>query len=306
MPRVSVLIPSRNEKFLVPTVRDLLAKAEGDVEVIVILDGYWELSLPSDPRLKILHVGKAQGMRPAINAAVQMATGDYLLKCDGHTLWDQGYDTKLLADYHEENWVLTCRRYALDPEAWAIDTSNPKYPVDYHFLSYPFEREDDPACGLHGTEWRARRDASKDVLLDDELSSQGSMWFMSRTHWDRTIGPLNIASFGNFIAEFQEVGLGTWLSGGACKVTKRTHYAHLYKGKKWGRGYTMADTNHQMGAVYAIEHFMFERGAELRKLIERFAPVPTWPADLDEAFKDRRGLAAARFAKSACDGKRVA
>jgi hypothetical protein len=89
-------------------------------------------------------------------------------------------------------------------------------------------------------------------------------------------------------------------------VTKNTWYAHLYKGKKYGRGYTMADTNHQAGVVHCIDHWMHDRGKELRKLVEKFAPVPTWPADLDEAFKDRRWLAAARFAKSASDGKRVA
>jgi glycosyltransferase involved in cell wall biosynthesis len=304
--RVTAIVPSRNERFLVPTVKDLLSRAEGDIEVLVVLDGYWNHDLPADARLKILHHGQARGMRPAINAAVQMSTGRYLLKCDAHTMWDQGWDTKLQADYHEDNWVLTCRRYALDPEAWAIDTTNKKYPVDYHYLSFPFEREDDPTCGMHGTEWRARREERRDVLLDDEMSSQGSGWFMSRTHWDRTIGALDYANYGSFVQEFQEVGLKTWLSGGAVKVTKNTWYAHLYKGKKYGRGYTMADTNHQAGVVYTIEHWMHDRGRELRKLIEQFSPVPTWPSDLDEAFRNRRGLAAARFAKSASDGKRVA
>jgi len=74
--RVSIIIPARNERFLPQTVADLLAKAQGDVEVIAVLDGYWpDPALPNDPRLKILHRGKALGMRPAINAAVQMATG---------------------------------------------------------------------------------------------------------------------------------------------------------------------------------------------------------------------------------------
>lgn len=301
-----MLIPSRNERFLVPTVKDVLAKARGDVEVLVCLDGYWEHGLPADTRLKLLHHGTPKGMRPAINALAQMATGEYLLKCDGHVMWDEGFDLKLKADYHEDNWVLTARRYALDPEAWAIDSSNSKYPVDYHFLSYPYEREDDPTCGMHGTEWRRRREDRKHLLLDDEMSSQGSGWFMSKRHWQRTVGPLDYTSYGSFVQEFQEVGNKTWLSGGAVKVTKNTWYAHLYKGKRWGRGYRMDDTNHQAGVCHTIDYWMHQRGAELRKLIEKFWPVPTWPKDLDEAFRDRRGLAAARFAKSAPDGKRVA
>jgi glycosyltransferase involved in cell wall biosynthesis len=310
MSRVSVLVPARNERFLAPTIADLLSKARGDIEVIAVLDGYWpDPALPSDSRLKLLHFGSPRGMRPAINAAVQMSTGSYLLKCDAHTMWDEGFDLKLKADYHEDNWILVPRRYALDPDAWAIDSSNPKYPVDYHYLSYPFERLDDPTCGLHGTEWRSRREARADLLLDDEMSSQGSGWFMSRAHWER-LGPLDSVNYGNFIQEFQELGLSTWLGGGAVKVTKRTWYAHLYKGKKYGRGYSMVDTNHQAGAAFCIDYWMHDqwsnRVRDLRWLVEKFSPVPTWPVDLDEAFRDRRGLAAARFARSARDGRRVA
>src|SRR4051812_8750028 len=100
-PRVSIVIPSRNERFLVPTVRDLLTHAAGAVEIIVIADGYWpDPPLPSDPRLRILHRGQAMGMRAGINAAVAMARGKYLLKCDAHTAWPLGYDDVLVRDYH--------------------------------------------------------------------------------------------------------------------------------------------------------------------------------------------------------------
>lgn len=291
MARVSVLVPARNERFLAPTIADLLAKATGDIEIVAVLDGYWpNPPLPNDPRLKILHTGDARGMRPGINAAVQIATGDYLMKCDGHTLWDQGYDEKLRADYHEDNWILTPRRYALDPESWTIDRSNPKYPIDYHFLSYPYERPGDPTCGLHGTPWAERKRARKAVMIDDEMSSQGSGWFMSRKHWN-SLGPLEMAKYGNFVHEFQELGLKTWLGGGAVKVTKNTWYAHLFKGKKYGRGYTMGGTNHQAGAAFCTRFWMGDewdkRVHDLRWLVEQFAPVPGWPSDLDQAFARR-------------------
>lgn len=286
MPRTSIIIPSRNERFLVPTVHDVLAKATGDIEIIVILDGYWpDPQLPDDPRVVILHRGDAQGMRPGINAAVQIARGRYLMKLDAHVMVAEGFDDVLAAEYQEDDWILTMRRFALNPERWAIDTSNSKYPVDYHYLSYPHERPGDPTCGLHGTPWTARREERADILLDDEMSSQGSGWFMSRSHWDR-LGEMDIASYGNFVHEFQELGLKTWLGGGAVKVTKRTWYAHLYKGKRYGRGYTMGGTNHQRGSEFCTAYWMADRSRQrtLRWLVERFAPVPTWPADLDLAF----------------------
>src|SRR5688572_5682458 len=111
MSTVSVIVPARNERFLGNTVSDLLRNAAESVEILVILDGYWpDPPLPADKRLKILHRGDAQGMRPAINAAVQMSTGQYLMKCDGHTMWPEGYDVQLKADYLADNWILTPRR----------------------------------------------------------------------------------------------------------------------------------------------------------------------------------------------------
>lgn len=289
MSKVSVVIPSRNERFLDATVRDVLAKATGDLECIVVLDGYWPSpALPEDKRLRILHRGQAQGMRPAINDAARIANGEFLVKCDAHVMFADGFDETLKAHYHEDNWVVVPRRYALEPESWTLDTSNAKYPIDYHYLSYPYERPGDVTCGLHGTPWTARREARKDILLDDEMSSQGSCWFMSKRHWDDRIAPLDIASYGNFVHEFQEVGLRTWLGGGAVKVLKHTWYAHLYKGHRYGRGYSLGPNGHKEGVEFCTRFWMGDewsgRVRDLRWLVEKFAPVPTWPEDLDLAF----------------------
>lgn len=287
--KVSVLVPSRNEQFLGKTVADLLAKARGSVEIIAVLDGYWpDPALPTDPRVRVLHFGEAHGMRPAINAAAQIATGEFLLKCDAHTLWADGFDLALKADYHEGNWILVPRRYALDPDAWVIDASNKKYPIDYHYLSNPFNTPGDSTQGLHGSAWTARREARTNILLDDELSSQGSAWFMAASHFAR-LGPLDMQAYGVFWHEMQELGLKTWLSGGALKVTKRTWYGHLYKGKRYGRGYSTRDMGHESGTAFTSWFWMTDqpfvgRSRTMRSLVEQFSPVPTWPEDLDAVF----------------------
>ena len=81
MGKVSVIIPSRNERFLAPTVDDLFNKAEGEIEVIVFLDGY-EPDPPLKERdgLKTIRSSSPAGMRPAINACASMASGKYLMK----------------------------------------------------------------------------------------------------------------------------------------------------------------------------------------------------------------------------------
>jgi hypothetical protein len=284
--RVSVIIPSRNERFLLPTVQDVLAKASGDLEVIVILDGYWPSpALPDDKRLKILHRGTAQGMRPGINAATHIATGEWLLKLDAHVMVEPGFDDVLKADC-DKDWIVVPRRDRLDPIAWCKQETG-KPPIDAHYLSNPLERPGDLSCGLHGTVWHERARKRKATLLDEEMSSQGSCWFMHREHWNR-IGPMDVQRYGSFIQEFQELGLKTWLGGGRVMVNKKTTYYHLHKGKTYGRGYPMRDLGHTEGAQFASWYWMTDQWAgrvhDLKWLVEQFWPVPTWPEDLDKVF----------------------
>ena len=290
-PLVSVIIPSRNEKFLGQTVRDVLKNARGPIEIVICCDGYWDHTLPDDPRLHIIHKGKAQGMRQGINSAAAIAKGDFLMKLDGHCMVDEGFDVKLAAEC-DDNWVVVPRRYGLDAEKWEIRKD--RAPVDAHFLSNPFEagRENDVTCGLHGEVWKERAKARADVLIDDEMSSQGSCWFMSRKHWDRTIGPLDTENAGSFVHEMQFIGNMTWLSGGRMKTNKKVWYAHLFKGKQYGRGYTISTNDHAKGRAYCLRWAMLDypwpgKIHSLKWLVERFSPCPTWPApgpDLDQVF----------------------
>lgn len=285
--RVSIIIPTRNEQFHLSdgtfhdlvgnTVRDVHSHAKGDIEIIAVLDGYWpDPALPTLPNLVTLHTGGSRGMRPAINAGVAIATGEFLMKLDGHCSLSEGFDITLKEDYHENNWIVIPRRDRLDPDNWTLQVTG-KLPIDYHYLSNPFERPGDPSCGLHGTVWDARARARIDILLDEEMSSQGSCWFMHRDHWSR-LGPMEVDKYGNFIQEFQELGLKTWLGGGKVMVNKKATYLHLHKGKRFGRGYFISKQEMQSGADFATTYWMAQPG--MREFIERFQPVPTWPADL--------------------------
>lgn len=275
MSRVSVLIPSRNERFLPQTVRGMLDNARGDVEVIVALDGY-DTPLVDDPRLKVIHHPEAEGMRACINDAASLASGDYLLKADAHCLFAEGYDVALVADC-EPNWMVIPRRYSLDAEKW--ERRLDKSPIDAHYLSYPYI-DPNVDTGLHGVPWNERTRARKDVLLDEEMSTQGSSWFMHRTHWAR-LGGMNHDKWGRFFYEPQELGLKTWLGGGAMMVNKRTWYAHLHKDKTYGRGYHLPNGERERYTPPFTDYWLNNRWSgrvhDFEWLIDRFWPVPTWP-----------------------------
>ena len=281
MAKVSIIIPSRNEQFLPQTVDDIFTKATGEIEVIAILDGYWPDPILKDrPNLIIIHRGAAQGMRSAINSAAAIASGTYLLKCDAHCMFGEDFDEILQADC-EENWVAVPRRKRLDAENWCIqDVGKPD--IDYCFLSYPDDPNDFGGPGLNGKLWKERnRDGGlRDDLIVDLMSAQGSCWFMPRDYFYQ-LELMDDASYGTFWNEFQEIGLKCWLSGGRVIRNKKTWYAHLHKGRKYGRGYHLGKSTLNQGAKHTKKWMRFgeawdKQTLPLSYLIERFWPVPSW------------------------------
>jgi hypothetical protein len=292
MAKVSIIIPAggkaetnTGEKFLQPTIDNLLENATGDIEIIPILDGYWpDPPLKDHPTVNVLHHGYTKGMRPSIEAGVAVSKGEYLLKIDAHCSITKGYDEELQKEC-ADNWIVIPRRGSLDPylEPYGQLKDNGKSAVDYHFLSYPFDKAR-PGAGLHGTVWNERARERLHIDFDDEMSSQGSCWFMTRTHWDRTIAPMDTPNYGNFIQEMQELGLKTQMTGGSLKVNKRVKYLHWHKGKE-GRGYFIDSRSMHRGSVYCVKHWMSDGDPKatitMRQFIESWWPVPTWPTAAD-------------------------
>jgi glycosyltransferase involved in cell wall biosynthesis len=284
--KVSIVIPSRNEQFLNPTISSLLERAEGDIEVIPVLDGYWPDPIIDHPQVRYIHRGSPKGMRAAINAGVALAKGEFILKTDGHCLFGEGYDEILQADC-DEDWVVTPRRDRLDAEQWCIqDTGKP--PIDYMYLSYPDDPSDFGGPGLNGKVWEERNNdpALKSVLIDDLMSAQGSAWFMSRKFFDH-LDLMDETNYGSFWNEAQSIMMKAWTSGGRCIVNKNTYYCHLHKGKTYGRGYSLSNATLNQGARFTKKWITNSAWNEKQVrpfswLIEHFWPIPGWPDDWRE------------------------
>ena len=283
MAKVSVIIPSRNEQFLAPTIHDLFEKAEGDIEVIAILDGYWPIPWLDDyPNLEIIHRGTSYGMRAAINKGVNISTGTHIFKLDAHCAVDQGFDVKLVADC-EEDWVVVPRRYSLDAEEWK---RREKAPYDHMLLSYPDQPLDYGGAGYHGKAWRQKDrifDSEKEPIFD-LMSFQGSGWFMRKEYF-RFLELMDEENYGTFWQEAQEIGIKCFWSGGMVKRNTLTWYAHLHKGRKYGRGYFLDKRQLKKPVRYTNEfisghdHKWHKQipGRDLRWLVQHFWPVPGWP-----------------------------
>lgn len=292
MAKVSVLIPARNEIFLAKVIDDLYTKSAGEIEVIAVLDGYWPDDPIQDyPNLKLIHFSVPKGMRAAINAAASIASGEYLMKTDAHCMFCEGWD-EILQSECDHDWVVIPRRYSLDAENWSID-DNGKPPRDYHYLCYPDPHKEHDQ-GMHGVEWWERgRERSDPVYdIDDNMSCQGSCWFMPKRYFWNHLGGLSEVGYGTFTQEFQEIGNKVWLGGGRVVVNKKAWYAHLHKGKRYGRMYPQNRKEIVDGHNWSAHYWMMNRWEKrihnLEWLIEKFSPVPTWGENWEQKFYEWR------------------
>lgn len=318
MPDLSVLIPSRRERFLARTLEAVLSAIRGDTEIIAVLDGDWaDPPIPDHPRVRVTHSAAVIGQRAATNLAARMSAATYVMKLDAHCAVDDGFDVKLIAadreldrpdvtqipamyNLHAFNWrCVGCGTETYQgptPTACAVCASRGT-------PGGPFERVlywDRKAGGVPGRKVRSefwRFDAQLHFQywhdykhrpvangeLVDVLSSVGACFFMRRARF-LELGGLDDAhgSWGQFGTE---IACKSWLSGGRHLVNKRTWFSHLFRtqGGDFGFPYPMSGTQQDRARAHS-RHLWIEGawpGARypLAWLLEKFAPVPDWTAD---------------------------
>lgn len=297
--KLSIVIPARNELFLNETVEDILKKATGDFELIVILDGYWPQVLPKEDHRLILVHRERQGMRSSINSGISMSSGEFVMKTDGHCLFSEGFDETLKVDC-EKDWIVVPRRYALDSDSWSIKKE--KMPIDYEYLRWPYQNNKTihgSRVGLHAESWNERTISRVDRQIDETPSLQGSCWFTTREHFTKRIGGLQNFGYGTFIGESQELCLKTQLGeSGKVMVNKKVYYGHLWKGEQYrkkhleqiGVPYTrIGQKELKAGNDYCVNYWLHDkwekRKHNLSWLIDKF-DMPTWPKDWEKNLKD--------------------
>ena len=192
------------------------------MEIVVVIDGYDPaFKLLDDPRVVYVKTGKNMGMREAINTGVWVARGEFIMRSDEHCMFAEGIDEELV-NTCQDNWIMTARRYFLDPVKWKkMDIE----PVDYEKLKVR-----DMGDGMHkweGRVWKSRAKERKDKMIDETMAMQGSMWFMKKSWWEKVIGKLDI-KYGSMYQDSHEMQFKTWMAGGKLVVNKNTWFAHKH------------------------------------------------------------------------------
>ena len=114
---------------------------------------------------------------------------------------------------------------------------------------------------------------------------------MTKNHFDNFLKELDPMNYGHFAQESQEIGFKTWLGGGRMVVNKKTYYAHLHKGHRYGRMYNLDGKDHVRGANWSAEYWLNNRW-EGRKhdfvwfINEKFPSMQSWPKDWQKQIKE--------------------
>lgn len=292
---LSIIIPALREPYLERTVDSILKNSELDIEVI-IGTYFAELSdkTKSDPRIKIFPQTSTMGMRGTENAALDMARGKYIMKCDAHCFFAPGFD-KIMVQNCADDWLLIPRRYSIDYLTWNIKEFWPVF--DYHYFTFP--SKSDRGYAFLVRPWHEKKAERADIKydIDDLMTFQGSCWLANREYFMEHIGYLDDRkdTYGKFGREPIEIGLKYWLGGGKVKLIKKTWYAHLSKRKVH---YKMGLFSHrykkclgmQERNLWTSKHWINNEEPNMKYkfewLINKFKPIPGWLDDWQEKWKD--------------------
>lgn len=221
--KLSVVIPSWKDPYLIPTIHSLLDNSElGDgLEIIPVFDGYWpEFELVEDPHVHYIHLGKNRGMRGAINAGMMVARGEFVMRLDEHCSFGKGYD-RIMTEDCKPNWMMTAPQYYLDPIKWEVIKD--KKPNLCQKLVIQGGKK------FSGMRWPDRDEKYKDRDLVESMAMQGSMWITPRKWFWDVIGPLETEGYGPAYQDSHEAVFKTWKNGGRLILNKKTWYAHKHR-----------------------------------------------------------------------------
>lgn len=314
MADLSVLIPARNERWLKPTIDDVLKNRRANTEIIVVLDGSWPVEALNDhDDVHLIHHTKAVGQRAAINEAARFRTSTYVMKLDAHCAVDEGFDEKLIAaaeqlgpdvtqipaqhNLHIFDWIcqacqhrtyqgptpLKCEKCGVEQRALPQQREIVWKAVRRRT---EFWRFDSDLKFQYWGSYKDRPEAQGDIV--DVMTALGACFFMRRDRFFE-LGGLD-ESHGSWGQFGVEIALKSALSGGRHVVNKTTWFSHLFRtqGQDFGFPYPLTGAETDRARNYSRLLWMNDAWSgqvkPLRWLVEKYAPVPGWNQQQIEAL----------------------
>lgn len=310
MSKLSILIPARNEQFLAQTITNILENAQGDTEVIAVLDGEWaDPRVPDDPRVTLVYHPQSIGQRAATNEAANISKAEFVMKVDAHCAFAPGFDVELMKECGDD-WIVVPRMFNLHGFDWGCDHCG------HRWYMGPDPTECEKCGSTEGFEqvmvWEPRRNRKTDFArfnsdlrfkywgsygsrpeaqgdVCDLMCFVGAAWFLRRS-WYWEIGGCD-EGHGSWGQQGVEMSCKGWLSGGRVVVNKRTWFSHLFRTRP---GFSFPYPMRGRDVKKARKHSRWlwqggNWGRAVRKLswiLDKFWPVPGWTEEELAALKE--------------------
>ena len=308
---LSVLIPARNEMFLVRTVQDILDHAEGRTEVIVVLDGApADPPLPESPRVRVLYQAEPIGQRAATNLAARASQAKYVMKCDAHCAFDQGFDVKMMRDM-QPGWTMIPLMRNLHAFDWVCQEcghrryQSPSGPCSKcggeTYRDVVWIAKTNPATtsmcfdsDLKFAYWREYKSRQSGNLVET-MSCLGACWMVERERYHEL--DMLDEGHGSWGQMGTEVACKTWLSGGSLICTTKTWFAHMFRTQGGDFGFPYPISGHDVAHARDYSQKLWIDNSwpkaihPLSWLLDKFGPVPGWPVNTEPRQSElRKGL----------------
>lgn len=304
---LSIIIPARNELFLSKTVSDIIEHKRGNTEIIVGLDGQWaDPVIPQHSDVTVVYYPESIGQRAIANRCASISNAKYLMKCDAHCSFAEGFDTILMNDI-QDDWTIVPTMRNLHAFDWkcvkcgkrTYQGPTPTKCFDENCTGTKFVRRmvwiaknnpqsnsycfDNTPHFQYFKEYEKRpeyKEALENTGLTETMSLQGSCFMLTRDKWFE----LNICDedFGTWGSQGIEVAVKTWLSGGRVVVDHKTYYAHMFRtqGGDFSFPYPLSGRQVDFAKKKAKELFFDDNWDKqihsVAWLVRKFWPVPGW------------------------------
>ena len=312
MTDISILIPARSEMFLARTIQDILEHSEADTEIIAVLDGsgWAEPQLEDHDRVKIIYYAESIGQRAATNTAARLSNAKYIIKCDAHCSFDQGFDRKMLEAFKKAGdnvtmvpimrnlWVFDWKCHhcgwkkyqGLMPEKCEDCGKTDKIERKMVWIgkrspqsvSYCFDSEPHFQYFKEYAKTDEYKKMLKETGITETMSLQGSFFMTTREkYWELELGNEEWGSWGS---QGLQIACSTWLSGGRVLVNHNTWYAHCFRtGKGFGFPYPQSGRAIQRAKKHAKkllhENKFPKQILPSSWLLDKFWPIRGWKDD---------------------------
>jgi len=292
---LSILIPARNEEWLLNTIEDILKNKRGATEIIVGLDGKWNhIPIPQHPDLTIFYVPEAIGQRAITNQCCRLSQAKYVMKCDAHCAFDEGFDVKLMADM-QDDWTVVPLMYNWHVFDWVCEDGHRRYMSPSGVCKEcgkPTHKEViwKSNRGIKTSQWRFDNnlhfqywnDRKPEGDIVENMSLIGACWMLTRErYWKYNFCDEEHGSWGQ---QGTEIACKTWLTGGRLVCNKKTWFGHMFRtqGGDFSFPYPMSGKAQEKARRYSKDLWLnnkFNGVHPLSWLVEKFWPIPGWTDD---------------------------